>query len=914
MKFAIIKGLKNAFAAVMSVIMMLTGGIFGEEPVEITRPKENTVTEYDEAAADYQLSIDASEEIHDISDLLFGVFFEDINFAADGGLYAELVVNRSFEFTEIAANDQLYGWHTVGNAAAEVRVNDITNALNENNTNYLVLSNSSSEKSGVANIGFLDGMAIEQNENYNFSVYAKALEGYSGAVYVQLAFGDEIAGEAKIDGITSEWQKYSLSVASSKTASSDVELRVLIDSGSVALDMVSLFPEDTFKGRENGMRKDLGELLEELEPKFLRFPGGCIIEGYDYSTAYNWKDSIGTGSNGEPLEFGGAYGDVAARKQGTNLWTDIAATDDPYPSFMTYGLGFYEYFQLAEDIGAIGVPVLNCGLYCQMRGKGPVDMESEEFRQYIQDMLDLVEFCRGSADSKWGKVRASLGHEEPFELRYICIGNENEGEVYFERYAAFLNAFNEAKAADPELYEGLELIYSSGAFDGTHGENYIKSYEYAKEEIEKNYGGDALAFAGATDQHYYNEPEWFFRNTDYYDEDNYKREVSAMTDTIYGGGINVFLGEYAARSNNMKAALAEAAYMTGLERNGDIVRMAAYAPLFGNLTARHWAPDLIWFNNHQSTGSISYYMQKIFSTNAGLSLLKSALGGAEVEQKPLSGKVGVGTWYTSAQFDNVKVINNETGKTIESDSFTAIPLWWRWEKATDGDFKMEKGKLIQKSTWMQYSNTGSVAYFGSEDWTDYTYTVEATKLDGEEGFLIPFAVKDIDNNIFWNIGGWGNTVSALQRIENGAKTGKILGTDKPFAVETGKTYELKVVVSDTQVKCYIDGELYVDYDFASDSEAELYHVVSTDETGDVIIKLVNVTGTSRTLAVDIAGTQVAASAEIAQVAGESLADDNILGEKEDCIMEEFTVDGFSEKFNYTVPAYSVTCIRLSESH
>ena len=212
---------------------------------------------------------------------------------------------------------------------------------------------------------------------------------------------------------------------------------------------------------------------------------------------------------------------------------------------------------------------------------------------------------------------------------------------------------------------------------------------------------------------------------------------------------------------------------------------------------------------------------------------------------------------------------------------------------------------------MQYSNTGSVAYFGDEDWTDYTYTLEATKLEGGEGFLIPFAVKDIDNNYFWNIGGWGNTVSALQKIENGIKTGKIIGTDKPFPVETGKTYELKVVVSGTRVKCYIDGELYVDWDFASGAEAEAYHVVSTDETGDVIVKIVNVTSSSRVVAVDVAGKDIAKSAKISQVAGESLADDNILGAKEDCIMEEFTVDGFSNQFNYTVPAYSVTCIRFS---
>ncbi len=912
MKFLIIKGLRKAFAALMSALLALTGGIFGGEgQTEINRPTENTVTAYDAAASDYQLSIDADEEIHDISDLLFGVFFEDINFAADGGLYAELVVNRSFEFTELAMGDQLYGWQTVGGATAEVKVNDINNALNENNTNYAVLTNVTAEKAGIANRGFLDGMAVEKDAHYNFSVYAKSVGGYDSAVYVQLAVGENVVGEAKIDSITNEWQKYSLSITSSATASSGVTLRVLIDNGSVALDMVSLFPEDTFKGRENGMRKDLGELLEELEPKFLRFPGGCIIEGYNYDTAYNWKDSIGTGRNGEPLEFNGNYGDVAARKQGINLWTDIAATDDPYPSFMSYGLGFFEYFQLAEDIGAIGVPVLNCGLYCQMRGMGPVDMESEEFAQYIQDMHDLVEFCRGDANSKWGKVRASLGHEEPFELKYICIGNENENEVYFERYKAFLDSFNEAKAEKPELYKDLELIYSSGASDGTHGDNYIKSYEYAKEEIMNNYGGDVLAFAGATDQHYYNDPEWFLENTDYYDEDNYKRDASEMTDTLYGGGINVFLGEYAARSNTLKAALAEAAYMTGLERNGDIVKMAAYAPLFGNLTARHWAPDLIWFNNHQSTGSISYYMQKIFSTNAGLTLLKSTLEGAKVERAPLTGRVGVGTWYTAAEFDNINLVDNDTGRKIASDSFTAVPFWWHWEKASDGDFSIKNGKLVQSSTWMEYSNTGSVAYFGDEDWTNYTYTLEATKLDGGEGFLIPFAVKDIDNNYFWNIGGWGNTVSSLQKIENGIKTGKIIGTDKPFTVETGKTYELKVVVSGTQVKCYIDGELYVDWDFASGAEAEAYHVVSTDETGDVIVKIVNVTSSSRVVAVDVAGKDIAKSAKISQVAGESLADDNILGAKEDCIMEEFTVDGFSNQFNYTVPAYSVTCIRLS---
>ncbi len=906
MKFAIIQALKKAFAAILSGILTLTGGIFTDKEPIIERPAANTVTAYNADSADYSLMIDVEDEIHDISDLLFGIFFEDINFAADGGLYAEMVVNRSFEYTDLALNDALYGWNTVNGAAAEVRTS--RSRLNENNPNYLVLTNTADTPAGIENVGFLDGMSIENGKNYNFSVYAKAVDGYAGKLYVQLCSGGKVAGEGAIEKISSDWQKYTLTLNCTATDSENATLRVMTDKGAVMLDMISLFPEDTFKGRENGMRKDLGEMLEALEPKFLRFPGGCIIEGYNYETAYNWKDSIATGSNGMPLEFDGGYGNIAARKQGTNLWTNISATDDPYPCFMTYGLGFYEYFQLAEDIGAIGVPVVNCGIYCQMRGKGGVDMNSDKFRQYIQDMHDLVEFCRGDENTTWGKVRVSLGHPEPFELKYICIGNEQEGEVYFERYQVFLESFNKAKAQNPDLYEGLELIYSSGAFDGTHGENYLKSYEYAKEQLGNS--DNAADFAGATDHHYYNEPEWFLKNTDYYDEKNYTRTVDTMTDTLYGGGLQVFLGEYAARSNTLKAALAEAAYMTGLERNGDIVRMAAYAPLFGNLTATHWSPDLIWFNNHQVTGSISYYMQKLFSVNAGTKLLKSTLDGAKIEQKPLTGRVGVGTWYTSAEFDNIKVVSNETGKVLGSDKFsTPLNFWWNWDNVSESkDFKIQGGKLVQTNTWMPYTETGKVAYFGDTDWTNYTYTVEATKLEGEEGFIIPFAVDDTQNCYFWNIGGWGNTVSCLQMIENGAKS-KMMGTVKPCTIETGRTYEIKIVVEGTYVECYLDGELYAQQDFASEAEAEAYHVVSTDESGDIIIKIVNVTDSDRVFAVDT-NADVKSSATVHQVAGDSLGNDNILGAVEDCIMKEFTVDGFSSDFNYTVPAYSVTCIRL----
>ena len=870
----------------------------------------NKVSAYNVDKADYTLNIDASNEVHDISDLLFGIFFEDINFAADGGLYAEMIANRSFEFTELAENDQLYHWSVVNNATAEVKVNDTANALNENNTNYLVLTNAADTLAGIENIGFMEGMSIVKDAEYNFSLYAKGLEGYTGPVTVCLLANDStVAAEAQIENITDKWEKYSLSLTSSVSAADGVSLQVLIGNGSAAVDMISLFPKDTFKGRENGMRNDLATLLEELKPRFLRFPGGCVIEGYDDETDYSWKDSIGVGRNGLPLEFNGTYGDVAARKQGINIWTDINATDDPYPSFMTYGLGFFEYFQLAEDIGAVGVPVLNCGLYCQARGGQPVDIKSARFQQYVQDMLDLVEFCRGGASTTWGKVRASLGHEEPFELKYICVGNENWGEDYFVRYKAFLDAFNKAKAADSELYDGLELIYSSGTDDGTSGADYLASYEYAKNQLGN--GDDASVFAGAVDQHYYNDPDWFFKNADYYDEDNYTRTVDTMTDTIYGGAINVFLGEYASWSNTLKSALAEAAYMTGLERNGDIVRMATYAPLFSSVTARHWAPDLIWFNNQASIGSINYYMQKLFATNAGSMLLGSTLEGAQAEKNDLSGKIGLGTWNTSAEFDNVKIVNNETGEVLGEDDFSADSLGNNWEKVSDGDWTVADGKLRQNNVSPEYSELGAALFFGDKNWTNYTFTVDATKTGGDEAFFIPFLVKDQNNGFFWNIGGWGNTVSCLQIMENGAKTGQVEGTTKSFAAETGKTYALKIVVDGTNVKCYIDDELYINYETYSASESEAYHVVSTDASGDIIVKLVNVTDSAKTFAVDIAGAENAGgSAKVYQVAGNDLTDDNIFGEPEKCTMEEFELSGFSNQFNYTVPKYSATVIRI----
>ncbi|MCR5208212.1 MAG: hypothetical protein K6C14_07050 [Eubacterium sp.] len=901
------RNFKAALSIILSVILIITVSACSKGTAKNAEVK---LKSFDGEKADFSLNIE-NTEVHGISDMLYGVFFEDINFSADGGLYAEMIANRSFEFTGLAKDDEMYHWAVEGGADAEVKIGDKENALNKNNTNYLVISNSSSEPAGVKNIGFMEGMAVKA-QNYNFSLYAKALDGYDGGITVRLDAGGTVLAEGRIEKLTDKWEKYSLSLASNAEKSEDVSLQVLIDGGKAAVDMVSLFPENTFKNRENGMRADLAGLLEDMKPRFLRFPGGCVIEGYDEKTAYDWKASVGADENGKPLEFNGGYGDVAARRQGVDLWTDINATDDEWPSFMSYGLGFFEYFQLAEDIGAVGVPVLNAGLYCQGRdGKG-VNITSEKFAGYVDDMLDLVEFCRGGKNTEWGKVRCSLGHDEPFELKYICIGNENHSEVYYRRYQAFLDALNKAKAEAPELYKDIELIYSSGGDDGlSGGDAYLNSYKYAKKHLSGK--TDATEFAGAVDAHYYNEPEWFLDNADYYDENNYQRSVSKMTDTAYGGAIPVFVGEYASLSNNMKSALSEAAYMTGLERNGDIVRMAAYAPLYSSVTARHWAPNLIWFNNQTAQPSVNYYVQKLFSNHAGSVLLKSSLEGASLGDADLRGSAGVGTWLTSAEFKSAVITDNETNEVLyQNDFLESGEIKKNWEIPSTGNFLIEGGSLVQTETETDYSDSGSIAYYDNPELSNYTYMVTAKKLGGKEGFFIPFAVRDKENMFFWNIGGWDNTVSCLQEMKNGKKSGQLPGTVREFKAEDDRSYELKITINKTNIKCYIDGELYIDYD-AKTAEAQAYQTVSRDENRNVIIKLVNVTEKEKTFAINAEGFEGNYSAEAYILNSDELTDENVFGEKEKAAVREFTPELPDTKFNYTAPKYSVTVIVLKEA-
>lgn len=827
---------------------------------------------------------------YDISELLYGLFLEDINFAVDGGMYAEMIKNRSFEYAELATNGHKHGW----SASADTISFDVVDGfadgtcLNSNNTYYAIVENTGGESAGIGNSGYLDGLAVEEGAEYKFTGYFKALDGYNGPIRILLTDKKDGSGTVLAEGevtptITDSWMKYELTFTASKTAGSGLYFIVQIGTGKVAMDMISLFPTDTFMGRENGIRKDIGEYLAAVEPKFLRFPGGCVVEGKTYESQYNWKDSIGNA-----LEFNingeATVGDVAARPQGIDIWADLnKASKNPY--YTTYGMGFYEYFLLCEDLDCLAVPILNAGMLCPIQSPSydSVSTNSEEFQQYIQDALDLVEFCRGDETTTWGAVRIAMGHEEPFELKYIGIGNEQWQSEYFHHYGKFVEAFKSAAEENPEMYGDIELIVANGP---------VSSDRYGWNAVYEN---GELDYAALVDEHYYQTPDWFLTNTTRYD--TYER-----------GTTKVFLGEYAAKSNTWSAALAEAAFMTALERNGDVVEMACYAPLFGNGTQTQWTPDMIWFNNDQVFGSVNYYIQKLFSTNQPTTELKTEFVKGKTSESQLKGAVGVGTWSTEAEFDNIKVVDNESGQVLYEQNFDS-------DSALDeadviaGNWSVKDGIAKQSYTGNTKSETtGDVAIFGSNDMTNYTFTCTAKKLSGAEGFIIPVAVGDKDNMIFWNIGGWGNTVSCLQIVESGAKGDQVSGTVKNCSIKTNEEYEIKIVVEGDNIRCYLNDSKLIDY--THNTGESLYQTVGTDETGDIIIKLVNVSKEDIPLDINIPNIEAYnTNADIIQMVGENTAISNSFNEPEKLIPMDSTL-GVSEKFTYDVPAYSVTIIRI----
>ena len=502
---------------------------------------------------------------------MWGIFFEDINFGGDGGLYAELVKNRGFEFP-----DPMMGWSKLSPSKARgvLSVRD-ENPFNPANPHYLRIESEGKDLFGVANEGFR-GIGVKQGEAYDFSAQIRNVSGAPG-MRIELYSGDgALLDTVKLDKFSENWEKRSV-VLHPNAADAKAKLYLLVDGrGAVDVDFVSLFPEKTWKNRPGGLRADMVQSLADLHPGFLRFPGGCIVEGSELDKRYQWKNTIG------PVE---------ERHLIIDRW-NYEFLHRPTPDyFQSFGLGFFEYFQLCEDIGAEPLPILNCGMACQFNSGELCPLD--QLQPYIQDALDLVEFANGPTNSVWGARRAARGHPEPFHLKMMGIGNENWLEPYLERYTQFHKVMKERH---PEI----KLVSSAGPDPAD------KRFQFAWTNLAK-------LPADIIDEHCYAQPDWFYNNTHRFDR--YDRN-----------GPKVFFGEYAAQSdkivsvnnrNNLECALAEAAYMTGLERNGDVVRMASYAPLFASTEAWQWKPDLIWVDNFEVCLTPNYYVQKMFAGNAG---------------------------------------------------------------------------------------------------------------------------------------------------------------------------------------------------------------------------------------------------------------------------------------------------------
>lgn len=575
------------------------------------------------AFAQHTMEVDASAKAvkkgAPIQSTMYGMFFEDINYAADGGLYGELIKNRSFEFPQT-----LMGWQAFGNYAIK---ND---GPFEKCPHYITLSapNHAHRRTGIVNEGYF-GIGVKKGEKYKFSVWAKAPKGNS-SIRIQLidpaSMGEnQQFTEDKLDITSSEWKKYTVTITSRKTFDK-AQLRIYLASNNeVALEHISLFPENTFKGRENGCRADIAQALADCKPGVFRFPGGCIVEGIDLETRYQWKNTVGPVEN-RPLN--------------QNRW-EYTFDHRYFPDYyQSYGLGFFEFFQLSEDIGAEPLPVVSCGLACQFQNgnSGAKDaahgyvasahVAVADLDPYIQDALDLIEFANGSVDTKWGKLRADMGHPAPFNLKMLGVGNEQwdyeDYPAYTERLAAFMKVLREKH---PEI----KIVGTTGP----DSEGW--KFDVLKPKM-KEMAVDLV------DEHFYRPESWFLDNTNTLRYESYDRK-----------GPKIFAGEYACHGkgkkwNHYEASILEAGFMTDFERNADVVHMTAYAPLLAHVEGWQWRPDLIWYDNLSTFKTCSYYVQQLYATNKGTNMLKLTMGSGK-DAKPVAALPGQDGLEASAVYD-----------------------------------------------------------------------------------------------------------------------------------------------------------------------------------------------------------------------------------------------------------------------
>ncbi len=791
------------------------------------------------AQAQVIIDIDAQQRGPKVSPMLYGIFYEDINHAADGGLYAELIRNRSFEDgPQYGAPADMQGWTTKAAPTSLITAQLIQNTkktplLNNVQHNALQLTVEASAQNPVClvNEGFW-GINAVQGRSYRLSFWAKTLK-YQGSLKAVLCSkdGSQIYAESAIAGFPAKakgWTKYEATFTASDNDSQAQFALVFDGSGVVQIDVVSLFPP-TFKNRENGMRPDLANMLWQMHPKFMRFPGGCFVEGQDSpDNAFRWERTIG------PIE---------EREGHWNVNWGYRTTD---------GLGYHEYLQLAEDLGAKPLFVVNVGIW--HGGQTPFD----SIQPWIDECMNALEYANGPVTSKYGAIRAKNGHPEPFDIEYLEVGNENNQPVqsqqsdhYYERYEQFYKA---VKAKYPEM----KIIGNVVAWG------------------DDNPKWNSTLPVDLLDEHYYRSPDWFAAAFSKYDA--YDRR-----------GPKIYVGEYAVTNGygvlgNMNAALGEAVYMMGMENNSDIVELASYAPIFVNENDARWRPDMIRFSSSRVMGTPSYYVQKLMPANLGTQVVKVGQSNPYKQSlKPLTPKqnrVGFGTWNTRATF--------ETTKDVEF-------VYGDWQK-DGGTVRQTGGKdatlCIEKEII---------------DSDHYTCKFRARKDEGAEGFIIIFNYVDDKNYCWVNFGGWTNTQHAIEQISNG---GKLLTAGKRGHVEQGRWYDVTLQVAGDSVKAWLDGEMVFDTVLKHDETKGIFSSATIDEaTGELIVKVANTSDVATTASLNLKNLKPQ-SARVVRLAASDGTDENTLDAPTNIHPVEQLLSPVGDSVLLDVPPYSLNIVRI----
>jgi len=809
--------------------------------------------------ASAKITIDPSKRGPILNPRMYGIFLEEINHGVDGGLYAELIRNRGFEDSKppegfaykngrwvdgggYDAGFSRFGYTTNGvpfwtlvkeDGAKGTMDIDLDHPLNPATPRSLRLEidDVSSGRLGIANHGFW-GIGVREGQAYQLTFWARASVGFDGPLSATLETDDgrAVAEPVSIQGFSGEWKKFIATLKAKETLGNARFVLVANAKGMVWLDMVSLFPKNTFKGRENGLRTDIAQLIADLKPGFVRFPGGCVVEGGTVETAYNWKKTIG------PLE------------QREEVW-------GPWNYRRTHGMGFYEYLQFCQDINAEPLYVGFAGETCMFRSVEDVPMEQMD--RVAADFGDALEFANSDASSIWGRKRAEQGHPDRFGIKLVEVGNEGGTRNFPKRYELVHSAL---KARFPDL-------------------TYISDLSFLRREWMKPGDSDM------EDNHFYNSPQWFMNNAHHYD--NRDRNLPP----VYDGEVAVTSAEGGRDKGNLISALAEGAFLMGLERNADVVKMVSYAPLLANVHGRTDWHGMIYFDSLRSYATVSYYLWELFGLNKPDCTLQTDVNYSPDAPQDITGGIGVGTWNTAAEFKDVRV--EKDGQVLLASDFSKGSDKW---KTDGGNWSVVDG------AYRQDDEAVGLSYFDDEDWTDYTLSLKARKISGPEGFLIVFGHKG-GEKYWWNVGGWGNHEHAIEFNQTE------VGPHVQGRVETHRWYDVKVQIKGRRIQCFLDGKLI--HDITAPAPDRFFAQAGVDDSsGEMVLKAINVSKSAVSSQINLGGTnRLSGRAKLLTLSSAALSDNNSLETPTKIAPVNSELPVVGDHFNYQFPPNSLTIIR-----